>query len=51
MKKIFIISIVAVCGISAFGFALKPSGDQDTKQSVAIKVGAEKSGFTETTGW
>lgn len=52
MKKLIIITIVVVGAISAFGFVLKPDPSTDDNSKIAnIKTGAEKSGFTETTGW
>ncbi|HEY5691163.1 MAG TPA: hypothetical protein VIS49_06885 [Cyclobacteriaceae bacterium] len=53
MKKLIIITIVVVGAISAFGFALKPetTTTEDQSQIATVKVGAEKSGFTETTSW
>jgi len=52
MKKLIIITIVVVGAISAFGFVLKPTtSTEDQSQIVTVKVGAEKSGFTETTSW
>jgi len=52
MKKVIAITIVVIVGISAFGFVLKPSPTTDEKSPIAnVKVGAEKSGFTETTSW
>lgn len=52
MKKIGIISIIALGTLSVFGFALKPTAVTKKNSPVAnVKVGAEKSGFTETTSW
>lgn len=52
MKKLIIITIVVVGALSAFGFALKPTSTiEDQSQIATVKVGAEKSGFTETTSW
>lgn len=52
MKKFIIITIVVIAGVSAFGFVLKPNTTtEDQSQIATVKVGAEKSGFTETTSW
>lgn len=52
MKKIIVITIVVIGAISAFGFALKPNPTTDDNSQIAnVKVGAEKSGFTETARW
>ncbi|MEQ9412287.1 MAG: hypothetical protein RIF39_00580 [Cyclobacteriaceae bacterium] len=52
MKKLIIITVVVVGAISAFGFVLKPTPTvKDQSQIANVKVGAEKSGFTETTSW
>lgn len=50
MKKIFAIIIVVIGAVSAFGFVLMPTTQNDSPIT-NVKTGADKTGFTETTSW